>query len=114
ITASTFSGNSTSSAGDGGGVWYSGPGTATVVNSTFNGNSIESGIGGAFFLSSVTATLTNDTIAGNTVKMGSRGENPGISGAAGVTANNTIISDPPATDDCDATVASSDHSLQSS
>src|SRR6266480_7695863 len=88
-----------------------GPGTATVVNSTFAGNSAGSGIGGAFFLSSVTATLTNDTIAKKSV--GSGGENPGISGADGVTARNTIIADTSAGADCDASVASSDHSLQS-
>ena len=111
ITASTFSGNSMT-AGDGGAIWYLGSGTSTAIvkNSTFAGNGVGSGTGGAFFLSSVTATLTNDTIAANTA---SGGNDPGISGAGGVTAHNTIIADISSGNDCGVAVASSDHSLQS-
>jgi hypothetical protein len=111
ITRSTFSGNSTAAGGNGGAVYDNGGGTSTIVNSTFSGNTVGSGEGGALYLSSVTATLTNDTIASNQVASG--GENAGIFGAAGVTANNTIIADDASSsDDCDAPVASSDHSLQ--
>src|SRR5205823_2275071 len=71
-----------------------------------------SGDGGALYLASPTpTTLTHDTIAGNSVT--GSGANPGVSGAAGVTANNTIIADVSSGQDCDAAVASSDHSLQS-
>src|SRR5437763_9758288 len=137
ITSSTFSGNSATS-GDGGAVYESGGGgpvtavkrsfykhtgglnggvfylssvTPALTNDTFTDNSIANGGGGALYLGSAPTTLTNDTIAGNTVTSG--GENPAIFGAAGVTANNTIIADVSSGQDCDAAVASSDHSLQS-
>jgi hypothetical protein len=114
ITGSTISGNSTNDTGTGGGGVYFDGATLTSTNSTFSGNTAAQGAG--LYLVNGAATLTNDTIADNSLNpAGASGA--GIFGAVRVTATNTIVSDntgagSASTDDCDAAVAGSDHSLE--
>ena len=116
IDGSTLSGNgaasNSSNTGLGGGVYFDGA-TATITNSTISGNTASQGAG--LYLESGTTTLLNDTIADNILSP-SGGSGAGIFGAATVTADNTIVSGnsgaTASTNDCDAPVASSDHSLE--
>jgi hypothetical protein len=116
IDHSTVSGDSAGS-GQGGGVYLDGAALA-ITNSTFSGNSAAAG-GGIYitFPASSTTTLTNDTIAGNSLTPAGVSTGAGIAGASSVTAINTIVSGNTGaattlTNDCDAAVHSSNHSLE--
>jgi hypothetical protein len=117
IDGSTLSGNTAGtnspSSGDGGAVYFDGA-TMTITNSTISDNSASQGAG--LDLTAGATSLTNDTIADNSLTPSGVGSGAGIFGAATVTANNTIVSGntgaTAGTNDCDAHVPSSDHSLE--
>jgi hypothetical protein len=79
-------------AGIGGGIFNGGTGTLTVINSTISGNqaTTSAGNGGGLFNGGATATLVNTTINGNTAGSGNGG---GILNDNGATLNftNTIV-----------------------
>jgi hypothetical protein len=112
IDGSTLSGD-TAGGGHGGAIYFDGA-TMTITNSTISGNSAAQGAG--LSLPAGATTLTNDTIADNSLTPSGVDSGAGIFGAATVTANNTIVSDntgaTAGTNNCDAHVLSSDHSLE--
>jgi hypothetical protein len=117
IDHSTVSNDSTASS-NGGGLFFLGA-TLAITDSTFSGNSASQDGGGLYINqpSSVTTTLTNDTIANNSLTPAGVASGAGIVGASSVTAVNTIVSGnigaaTTLTNDCDAAVHSSNHSLE--
>jgi hypothetical protein len=117
IDGSTLSGDTAATngpgSGDGGAVYFDGA-TMTITNSTISGNSAAQGAG--LYLPAGATTLTNDTIADNSLTPSGVDSGAGIFGAGTVTANNTIVSGntgaTAGTNDCDAHVLTSDHSLE--
>ena len=92
VSSSTFVGNRETGA-NGGGAIYNHPGsTLTVVNSTFSGNSANSG-GGMRNLGS--ATVTNSTFSGNSASAGG-----GITNNGTLRLYNSIIANTTGGDDC--------------
>ena len=86
----------------------------TITNSTVSGNTAAQGAG--LYLGGGATTLTNDTIADNTLSPADAEAGAGVFGASTVSAVNTIVSGntggTSGTNDCDADVSSSDHSLK--
>ncbi|MEO6857825.1 MAG: choice-of-anchor Q domain-containing protein [Solirubrobacteraceae bacterium] len=103
ITDSTFANNK--SPGDGGAMYMDGAGPLDITNSTFTGNSVDTGLpgtfdffgayGGAMELDTGTVNITNSTIAGNNINGGAThpdGSGEAISGrATTVTLTNDIV-----------------------
>ncbi len=86
ITNSAFTGNSSSGGGIGGGLEING-GTAGITNSTFSGNNASGSLGGGIAISAGTLTITNSSFSGNSAFQGG-----GINNLGGtVTLRNTIV-----------------------
>jgi hypothetical protein len=107
---STISGNTTPGAG---GAMYN-PGTTTMGNSTISGNEAD-GTGGGLQNEAI-ATLSNVTVTANTgtASAGSPGFGGGIFKNAGtVTLGNTIVAKQTKGTDCEGTIVSNGHNLDS-
>ena len=90
IINSTFSGNSVPySISDGGGIYNLG--TVNILNSTFSGNSA-SGLGGGVF-NAGTANIVNSTFFGNTAGASGGGIFNGVRGRGTMNIRNSIIAD---------------------
>ena len=128
VSGSTFSGDTAGGAGGGGELSGLGVGGAidasmggSLTDSTLVGNTaggagasgLDSGNGlGGALRSVATTTLSSVTIDGNSVGAAGGSAGSGVFGAGGMTARATIVSGNTGAPNCDAHVASSDHSLE--
>ena len=128
VTNSTFTANTAGGSGGGGGLSGIGTGGAidnggtalTVTNSTFTANTAggsggsagQSGIGEGGAIFSASGSLVSDTIDANSVGAAAGSFGSGVGDASGLTARSTIVSGNTGAANCDAPVASSDHSLE--
>lgn len=86
ISGSVFTGNSSGSEGGGVTIGVGNDNTATIVDSTFTGNTVNGGDGGGAYFENGTGFVVNSTFSGNTVYYGNGGA------IAGDTAFNIIQS----------------------
>ena len=98
VSNSTFSGNSANGLGGGGGIYNLGDTTVIVSNSTFDSNSAQTG-GGISNLGR-TVTVSNSTFSGNSAANFGGGIYNSNSGSVETTLKNTIVANSPTGGNC--------------